>query len=186
MLHRTVRIGGTPPGITSSAVTVPPSATAAGGARDRQPLKQGDVAGSPCSADVLDFAGAQRLDLKPTGGASPAATGPALARQRAEGRFRSPSSPRVARRGHGDDGGPQLAAALRLRCALGRPDSEREIEDARKSTETTALVADVLGGATVLAAAGLTVLAYALTSGAEPVAAAKVPASRRPVRRLSE
>jgi tetratricopeptide (TPR) repeat protein len=51
--------------------------------------------------------------------------------------------------------------------ALDVPSDRKAIDDARSATRTTALVADVLGGATVLSA-GLTALAFALTSGTEP------------------
>ena len=57
--------------------------------------------------------------------------------------------------------------------ALGTPGvSKATIDDKRSSTRTTALVADVFGGATILAA-GLTVMAFVFTSGEEPVTVGK-------------
>lgn len=51
--------------------------------------------------------------------------------------------------------------------ALDVPNNGEAIDDARSATRTTALVADVFAGATVVSA-GLTILAFALTSGTEP------------------
>jgi hypothetical protein len=57
--------------------------------------------------------------------------------------------------------------------ALGTPGvSKSTIDDKRSATRTTALVADVFGGATILAA-GLTVMAFVFTSGDEPVTVGK-------------
>jgi hypothetical protein len=55
----------------------------------------------------------------------------------------------------------------RYQKALDVPNDPAGIDDARKATRSTALVADVLAGATVVSAA-LTVVAFALTSGNEP------------------
>ncbi|MBS2013261.1 MAG: tetratricopeptide repeat protein [Deltaproteobacteria bacterium] len=52
--------------------------------------------------------------------------------------------------------------------ALEVPNNKLAIDEARSSTKTSALVADILGGATI-AAGALTILAYVLTSGTEPV-----------------
>jgi tetratricopeptide (TPR) repeat protein len=143
------------------------------------------AAGHQTETRVLDVAGAQELELKfelrPLTSAAPEPV-------------RAPGSPR-------DDPGPVrrsrtpfyvgLASTVALGAgtavmavvtannhaeyqrALDRPNDAEAIRDARSATRTTAVVADVLGGATVLAA-GLTVLAFALTSGSErPTSAAK-------------
>lgn len=72
----------------------------------------------------------------------------------------------------------------RYEKALDVPNDPQSIDDARKATRTTALVADVLAGATVVSAA-LTVIAFALTSGNETTTStAKSPAPKatwRPV-----
>lgn len=52
--------------------------------------------------------------------------------------------------------------------ALEVPNNKSEIDSKRSATKTTAVVADVLGGATIVAG-GLTILAYILTTGTEPV-----------------
>ena len=129
---------------------------------------------------VLDFAGAQKLELrfelKPLAGASPVASTvepAATVRQKS----RAPFYIGLVATGVLGAGTATMAILTSANhsdyeMALETPDNKRAIDDARKSTQTTAIVADVLGGATVLAA-GLTVLAYALTSGTEPVPAAK-------------
>lgn len=52
--------------------------------------------------------------------------------------------------------------------ALEVPNNKSEIDAKKSSTKTTALVGDILGG-TAIVAGGLTILAYVLTSGTEPV-----------------
>ena len=137
------------------------------------------ASGHQTETRVLDFAGAQKLELrfelKPIGGTSPVASTvePAPVRQKS----RTPFYIGLVATGVLGAGTATMAILTSsnhsdYEKALETPDNKRAIDDARKSTQTTAIVADVLGGATVLAA-GLTVLAYALTSGTEPVPAAK-------------
>ena len=129
---------------------------------------------------VLDFAGTQRLELKfelkpiGTSAPTPSASEPSPPMQQ---KSRTPFYIGLVATGLLGAGTATMAILTAsnhsdYEKALDTPDNKRAIDDARKSTETTALVGDVLGGATVLAA-GLTVLAYALTSGAEPVPTAK-------------
>lgn len=137
------------------------------------------ASGYQTEARVLDFAGAQQLELKfelkPLAATSPA---PAVVEAPPERqKSRTPFYIGLVATGLLGAGTATMAILTSANHsdyekALQTPDNKRGIDDARKSTETTALVADVLGGATVLAA-GLTVLAYALTSGTEPVPAAK-------------
>jgi tetratricopeptide (TPR) repeat protein len=56
--------------------------------------------------------------------------------------------------------------------ALNVPNDAQAIDSARTATRTTALVADLLGGAAVISA-GLAVIAYAVTSGTEPAPTAR-------------
>ncbi|AKV03555.1 Thiol-disulfide isomerase and thioredoxin [Labilithrix luteola] len=65
--------------------------------------------------------------------------------------------------------------------ALEVPNNKPDIDDARRATRTTALAGDILGGATILAA-GLTVFAFAMTSGEEPPQAAKAPPTKPTIR----
>ncbi len=129
---------------------------------------------------VLDFAGAQQIELtfelKPIAGMGPAtatAEPPPPVRQKS----RTPFYIGLVATGVLGAGTATMAILTSsnhadYEKALDTPDNKKGIDDARTKTETTALVADVLGGATVLAA-GLTVLAYALTSGTEPMPATK-------------
>lgn len=126
---------------------------------------------------VLDVAGAQQLELsfelKPIGGAAARAE----ERPQPEPVTMVPKSRTPFYVGLGTTIALGAGTAVMAIVASGNhsdyekaldvPNNARGIDDARSATRTTALVADVLGGATVVAA-GLTVLAYALTSGTEP------------------
>jgi tetratricopeptide (TPR) repeat protein len=133
---------------------------------------------------VLDVAGTQKLDLtfelKPIGGVATAptdgrASGAETARSRPKSR--TPFYIGLVATGVLGAGTGVMAIVASSKHAdyekaLGVPNNAQGIADARSSTRSTALVADVLGGATAVAA-GLTILAFALTSGEEPVTAAK-------------
>lgn len=127
---------------------------------------------------VLDVAGAQQLDLtfelKPIGGVASSD----------EGHTKVPEYPPVHPKSRtpfyvglvttgvlGAGTGVMAIVASsnhsRYQKELDVPNNSTGIDDARKATRTTALVADVLAGATVVSAA-LTVVAFALTSGNEP------------------
>ena len=67
--------------------------------------------------------------------------------------------------------------------ALAVPNNKAAIDDARSSTKTTALVADILGVTTAVAG-GLTILAYVLTSGTEPVSSTSAKLSEPPKLRV--
>ena len=134
---------------------------------------------------VLDVAGAQRLDLtfelKPIGGQAAAPTAPRPEPQYARSRpkSRTPFYLGVATTGVLGAGTVVMAIITSSKKsdydkALNTPNNAQGIADARSATRTTALVADILGGATLLAA-GLTIVAFAVTSGEEPATAAKAP-----------
>lgn len=63
--------------------------------------------------------------------------------------------------------------------ALEVPNNKAAIDDARSSTKTMALVADIFGITTAVAG-GLTILAYVLTSGTEPVSTTSAKLSEPP------
>jgi tetratricopeptide (TPR) repeat protein len=128
---------------------------------------------------VLDVAGAQQLELtfelKPIGGAVTVAD---------DDRRKTTESPPEHQKSRtpfyvglvttGALGAGTIVMAVvtasnhsRYEKALDVPNDPSGIDDARTATRTTALVADVLAGATLLSA-GLTVVAFALTSGTEP------------------
>lgn len=126
---------------------------------------------------VIDLAGAQRIDLtfelKPIGG-GPVAAGDGRASrpepQRTE-RSRAPFYVGLVATGAlgAATGVTAIIAASKhstFEKALGSPDDPGAIADARSSTRSAALVADVLGLATVVSA-GLTVAAFVLTSGGD-------------------
>jgi len=127
---------------------------------------------------VLDFAGTQQIELKfELKPVAPVAAAPSIP-EHAPVRQKSRAPFYIGLVATGILGAGTATMAIVTASnhadyekALDTPDNKGGIDDARKRTETTALVADVLGGATVLAA-GLTVLAYALTSGTEPVPSA--------------
>ncbi len=133
---------------------------------------------------VLDVAGAQRLDLtfelKPIGGVV-AFPGGARSSEPAEyprsrPKSRTPFYVGLVTTGVLGVGTGAMAIVTASNHsaydkALNVPQNGQGIADARTSTRTTALAADILGGATVLAA-GLTIVAFALTSGEEPVTTA--------------
>jgi hypothetical protein len=126
---------------------------------------------------VLDLAGAQRVDLtfelKPIGGAAlPAGDGGATRAepQRTE-KSRAPFYVGLVATGAlgAATGVTAIIAASKhssFEKALQSPNDPGAIADARSSTRSAALVADVLGLATVVSA-GLTVVAFVLTSGKE-------------------
>jgi hypothetical protein len=128
---------------------------------------------------VLDVAGAQQLDLtfelKPIGGV--AAGGDDNHKKLAEyptvrPKSRTPFYIGLVTTGVLGAGTGVMAVVAasnhsRYQKALDVPNDPAGIDDARKATRSTALVADVLAGATVVSAA-LTVVAFALTSGNEP------------------
>jgi len=136
---------------------------------------------------VLDVAGAQRVELsfelKPIGGAAalpndrrtqeqPTATRP---------RSRTPFYLGLVTTGALGAGTAVMAIVASSNKsaydkALEVPNNADSIADKRSSTKTTALAADILGGATVLSA-GLTILAFALTSGEEPIPTATAKAA---------
>jgi tetratricopeptide (TPR) repeat protein len=130
---------------------------------------------------AIDVAGAQevelKLELKPiaTATASPAPV--VAAPPPVRSRSRTPFYVGLVATGALGAGTAVMAIVTSsnhsdYETAIQVPDNERAIKDTRDRTHTTAIVADVLGGATVLAG-GLTVLAYVLTSGTEPVPSAK-------------
>jgi len=144
---------------------------------------------------VLDIAGTQRLELtfelKPIGGA---ATAPATSRASTQDypsthpKSRAPFYLGLVTTGVLGAGTVVMAIVASSKHsdyqkALDVPNDKQKLDDARSATKTTALVGDILGGATVLAG-GLTVLAWALTSGDEPATTAAVrPAPPRVVLR---
>lgn len=131
---------------------------------------------------VLDLAGAQQIELKfelkPVGGAVAGGTLPA-----------GPEAPQTRPKSRAPfyigltatgllAGGTAVFAIVTsgkhsdYESAIGTPNvSKATIEDARSSTKTMALVADVFAGATIVSA-GLTVMAFVLTSGDESTKAA--------------
>ncbi len=136
------------------------------------------ASGYQTEARVLDFAGAQQMELsfelKPVSSLSlrpnePAAAGAASVVMVTKSRtpFYVGLAATLAL-----GGGTAAMAIVASRDhadyekALGTPNDPVGFSDARRATRTTALAADVLGGATVLAA-GLTIAAYVLTSGVE-------------------
>lgn len=127
---------------------------------------------------VLDVAGAQQIDLafelKPIGGGTqperPTSTiEPTAVRPKSRTPFYIGLVSTIAL-----GGGTAVMAIVTsgnesdYEKALEVPNNKTEIDSKRSATKTTAVVADVLGGVTI-AAAGLTILAYILTSGTEPV-----------------
>jgi hypothetical protein len=126
---------------------------------------------------VVDLAGAQRVDLtfelKPIGGAAvPTGDGRAsrVEPERTE-RSRTPFYIGLVATGAlgAATGVTAIIAASKhstFEKALRSPDDQGAIADARSSTRSAALVADILGLATVLSA-GLTVVAFVVTSGKE-------------------
>ncbi len=139
---------------------------------------------------ALDIAGAQQLelkfDLKPISTAAAADSRPQpLARPLVVAKRRTPFYiGAMATLVLGAGTGISAILASRRQSdygkALGVVDNARGIDEARRATRSTALVADVFGGATVLAA-GLTLIAYALTSGTERVTTTAASAApRRP------
>ncbi|HSO32877.1 MAG TPA: hypothetical protein VLT33_10175, partial [Labilithrix sp.] len=143
---------------------------------------------------VLDIAGTQRLELtfelKPIGGASAApmtsrATTPEY--PTTHPRSRGPFYAGLVTTGLLGAGTVVMAIVASSKHsdyqkALDVPNDKQRIDDARSATKTTALVADILGGATVLAG-GLTVLAFVLTSGEEPASTGERRAPARVVLR---
>ncbi len=143
---------------------------------------------------VLDLAGAQQVEvkfeLKPfggSGGGGGVPGGPPAQATRAKSR--TPFFIGLAATGALGAGTAVFAIVTSgkhsdYQKAIDTPNvSKQEIDDKRTSTKTMALVADVFAGATILAG-GLTVMAFVLTSGEEPVTTAKVPPpkfSARPV-----
>jgi tetratricopeptide (TPR) repeat protein len=133
---------------------------------------------------VLDVAGTQKLDLtfelKPIGGAAAAPTdrtAPTSGPTRSKSR--GPFYIGLVATGALGAGTAVMAIVASSKHsayerALDVPNNAKGIADARTSTRTTALVADILGGATALAA-GLTIVAFAVTSGEEPLTAAITP-----------
>ncbi len=126
---------------------------------------------------VIDLAGAQRIDLtfelKPIGGA-PVAAGAVhdigTEPQRTP-RSRAPFYIGLVATGAlgAATGVTAIVAASKhstFEKALGSPNDPQAISDARSSTRSAALVADVLALATVVSA-GLTVVAFVLTSGSD-------------------
>jgi len=118
---------------------------------------------------VFDFAGAQEVELtfelKPI-----AAPTTSLVVRRPKSR--TPFYIGLAATGALAGGTVALAIVTsnnhaRYESALGVPDNKSAIDDAGSATRTTALVGDILGGATIVAA-GLTVVAFVLTSGDKP------------------
>ena len=128
---------------------------------------------------VLDIAGTQQLELgfelKPIGG------GPAKTEERSTGSYESTAVRSKSRTWFyvGLTSTLVLGAGTAVMAvvtagnksdhdkALDVPNNKAEIDSKESATKTTALVADVLGGATILAG-GLTILAFVLTSGTEP------------------
>jgi tetratricopeptide (TPR) repeat protein len=129
---------------------------------------------------VLDVAGTQRLELKfelkPIGGAVAAPVDPRPRVQEpmlTRSKSRTPFYVGLVATGALGAGTAVMAIVASSKKsdydkALEVPNNAQDIDDKRSSTRTTALVADVLGGATALAA-GLTILAFVLTSGEEPM-----------------
>ena len=129
---------------------------------------------------VLDVAGTQRLELKfelkPVAGAVAAPTDnrarvqePMLTRAKS----RTPFYVGLVATGVLGAGTVVMAVVASSKHsdydkALEVPNNAKDIDDKRSSTRSTALVADILGGATALAG-GLTILAFVLTSGDEPM-----------------
>ncbi len=133
---------------------------------------------------VLDLAGAQQLEikfeLKPLGGVSAGGGGPVGPETpHTRPKSRTPFFIGLAATGVLAGGTAVFAIVASGKhsdydAALGTPNvSKATIEDARSSTKTMSLVADVFAGATILAG-GLTVMAYVLTSGDEPITTGKV------------
>jgi tetratricopeptide (TPR) repeat protein len=144
---------------------------------------------------VLDVAGAQQLDLtfelKPIGGVAGGADDRRKVTEypTVRPKSRTPFYIGIVATGVLGAGTGVMAIVTssnhtRYQKALDVPNDPQSIDDARKATRTTALVADVLAGATVVSAA-LTVIAFALTSGNETTTTtAKSPAPKatwRPV-----
>ncbi len=133
---------------------------------------------------VLDIAGTQRLDLtfelKPIGGvAAPVAprTNTTEYPVTTHPKSRTPFYIGLVTTGVLGAGTIVMAIVASSKHsdyqkALDVPNDQQRLDSARSATKTTALVGDVLGGATVVAA-GLTVLAFVLTSGDEPANAAR-------------
>lgn len=143
---------------------------------------------------VLDIAGTQQIELgfelKPIGGA-------AKTEDRASGSYESTAVRSKSRTwfyvGLGSTlvlgAGTAVMAVVTAGNksdhdkALDVPNNKAEIDSKESATKSTALIADVLGGATVIAG-GLTIVAYVLTSGTEPAPAKSGKASTVVVRPL--
>lgn len=127
---------------------------------------------------VVDFAGAQqtelKFELKPIGGVGGPGPGPIVEPPKAmQAKSRTPFYVGLGITG-ALAGGTAVFAILTsgkhsdFESAVAKPGVQKsEIEDARDGTKTMALVADIFAGATILSA-GLTVMAFVLTSGEEP------------------
>lgn len=132
---------------------------------------------------VVDVAGAQqtelKFELKPIGGVATPGPGPVTPEApKMRARSRTPFYVGLGVTG-ALAGGTAVFAILTsgkhsdFEAAVGTPGVQKStIDDARDSTKTMALVADIFAGATILSA-GLTVMAFVLTSGEEPVTTAK-------------
>lgn len=139
---------------------------------------------------VLDVAGTQRLpltfELKPIGGGASATRANTTEYPATHPKSRTPFYIGLVSTGVLGAGTAVMAVVASSKHsdyqkALDVPNDQQRIDDTRSSTKTTALVGDLLGGATVLAA-GLTVLAFVLTSGNEPASAARNAPTPSPTR----
>jgi len=145
---------------------------------------------------VVDLAGAQqtelKFELKPIGGVAGPGPGPAGPESPAK---MQPKSRTLFYVGLGVTGalagGTAVFAILTsgqhsdFEAAVAKPGATKtEIDSARDSTKSMALVADIFAGGTILAA-GLTVMAFVLTSGEEPATTAKASPLRVPPPKLT-